>query len=328
MNYEITSRLSGKAYDGWKKLVEASGLVVREESMRTLLVYDGDEIVATGSREGYVLKYIAVADSHRGEDLTATVLTELRRDAFEDGYTHLFLYTKPQNKYTFESLFFYPVVSTESALIMENKRDGLRELVDNLPKAKRGKVIGAAVMNCNPFTLGHRALIERAASECDHVYVFVLSEDKSEFSFADRMNMVKLGTEDILNVTVLSTGPYLISSATFPTYFIKDRDKARLAACEADIKIFGEHFAKALSITRRYVGTEPNSALTAAYNAALKVELPKYGVEVVEMERACAADAPISASTVRKLISDGKWEMLSALVPKTTLDYITQNKLI
>ena len=328
MNFEITSNLSSFAYEGWKRLIESSGLVAEENCQRTLLVYDEENIVATGSRDGCVLKYIAVADSHRGEDLTARILTELRRDAFEDGYTHLFLYTKPSNKYMFESLFFYPVVTTSGVLVMENKKGGITEFTDSLPKAHKGGVIGSVVMNCNPFTLGHRALIERAASECDHVYVFVLSEDKSEFSAADRINMAKLGTEDIKNVTVLPTGPYLISSATFPTYFIKDRDKIGRAHCEADVSIFGEYFVKAFSITRRYVGTEPNSLLTADYNDYLKRELPKYGVEVIEVDRVCKDGAPISASKARELIKSGDTVAASRLLPKTTLDYILSNSKI
>lgn len=328
MNYEITSHLSAKAYEGWKKLIESAGLDTQGGAARTLLVYDGEQIVATGSRDGYVLKHIAVADSHRGEDLTSTILTELRKDAFEDGFTHLFLYTKPSNLYMFESLFFYPVATTDSVLVMENKKDGVKDFVASLEKAMASGTVGAVVMNCNPFTKGHRALIERAAAECDHVYVFILSEDKSEFSTSDRMNMVRLGTADIPNVTVLPTGPYLISSATFPTYFIKDRDAAANAACEADIKIFSEYFAKELAITRRYVGTEPNSALTAAYNRLLEEKLPKSGVEVVEIDRICEGDTPISASTVRKCIKNGDVSALSNLVPKTTLDYLTKNNLI
>ena len=224
MNFEITSHLIGAKYEAWKNLIESAGLVEDSVSERTILVYDEDELIAAGSRDGYVLKYIAVSDSHRGEDITARLLTELRRDAFDFGYSHLFLYTKPENRYTFESLFFYPICATDSVLVMENKKGGISELIDSFPKHPSCGVIGSAVMNCNPFTNGHKALIEQASRECDHVYVFVLSEEKSDFSFIDRLNMVKLGTAELKNVTVLPTGPYLISSATFPTYFLKDRE--------------------------------------------------------------------------------------------------------
>ena len=327
MNFEITSCLSGRRKEKWRELIIGANLIPDEEAARILLVYDGEEIIATGSRDGCVLKHIAVADSHRGEDLTASILTELRRDAFEDGLRHLFLYTKPENRYTFESLFFYPVIETESVLIMENKKDGLSVFLDRLPSAPYGTV-GAIVMNANPFTLGHRALAERAAAECDRVFLFVLSEDRSEFSFKDRLEMVRRGTRDIENLTVLETGPYLISSATFPTYFIKDRERAASAACEADVKIFSERLAPRLNITRRYVGTEPTSPLTAEYNKILKTALPKSGISVIEIGRAESEGAPISASTAREFIKKGDTGTLSRLLPESTLDYLREHEFI
>ena len=327
MNFEITSRLVGRSREGWQKLIGGAGLTVEGEPERILLVYDGDEIIATGARDGCVLKYIAVADSHRGEDITSGILTELRRDAFADGHTHLFLYTKPENRYTFESLFFYPVTESGSILVMENVRNGLSDFLLALPERREGRV-GAIVMNANPFTLGHRALAEQACAECDFVFIFVLSEDKSEFSAADRFEMVRRGVADLKNVTVLKTGPYLISSATFPTYFIKDRDNAARAACELDVKLFATEFASRLGVTHRYVGTEPTSHLTELYNKTLKSELPRYGISVVEMERIGASGAPISASTARAAIKKGDTGALVSLLPKTTLDYLQEKELI
>ena len=328
MNFEITSHLFGNRLAMWRDLIASAGLVADGCAERTVLVFDGDELVATGGRDGCVLKLIAVAGSHRGEDLTSSVLTELRRDAFADGHRHLFLYTKPENRYTFESLFFYPVVESESVLVMENERDGFAKFLDTLPKAPTDGEVGAIVMNCNPFTLGHKYIIERAAGECRRVFVFVLSEDKSEFSAADRLEMVKLGTAHIPNVTVLPTGPYLISSATFPTYFLKDRERARDAACEVDIEIFARHLAPRLSINRRYVGTEPLSRLTAEYNAALKEKLPRAGIQVCEIERVSKDGAPISASTVRELIRKRDTDALSRLLPSTTLDHLRKKNYI
>ena len=328
MNFEITSHLCGNRLAQWRNLIGASALVADRCAERTLLVFDDDKLIATGGRDGCILKLIAVDKDHRGEDLTASVLTELRRDAFAEGYSHLFLYTKPENRYMFESLFFYPVVESESVLVMENKQNGIAQFLDTLPEPPVHGEVGAIVMNCNPFTLGHRYLIERAAAECQRVFVFVLSEEKSEFSAADRLEMVKRGTADIPNVTVLSSGPYLISSATFPAYFLKDRDRARGAACEVDIEIFIRHLAPRLSITRRYVGTEPLSDLTAEYNAALKEKLPRAGIEVREIERLSEHDAPISASLVRELIKKRDVDALSHLVPLTTLEYLQQRKYI
>ena len=326
MNFEITSSLSPEKHAEWEKLIESVGLMANEYVERTVLIYDGEELVATGSRDGYVLKLIAVSDSHRGEDLTARLLTELRRDAFEAGYQHLFLYTKPENRYTFESLFFYPVAQTDRVLVMESVRGGFESYLRSLPEAPSGTV-GAVIMNCNPFTLGHRALIEQAARECSHVFVFVLSEDRSEFSSKDRLEMVRLGVADMENVTVLQTGPYLISTATFPTYFIKDRDLAGGAACDVDIEIFSKHLAPRLNITKRYVGTEPYSPLTALYNKRLEEKLEKTDISLVEIERVCSNGEPISASRVRESIKKGDTGALLELLPETTLNYIQSKDL-
>lgn len=328
MNFEITSHLCGSRLAQWHNLIESCGLIADKCAERTLLVFNDDELVATGGRDGCILKLIAVDKHHRGEDLTASVLTQLRRDAFADGHSHLFLYTKPENRYMFESLFFYPVVESESVLVMENKQNGIAQFLDTLPEAPIYGEVGAIVMNCNPFTLGHRYLIERAAAECQSVFVFILSEEKSEFTAADRLEMVKRGTADIPNVTVLPSGPYLISSATFPSYFIKDRDRAKGAACEVDIEIFIQHLAPRLSITRRYVGTEPLSNLTAEYNAALKAKLPRAGIELREIKRLSEHDVPISASIVRELIKKCDLDALARLVPSTTLEYLQQRKYI
>ena len=324
MYTEIISRLSGYKLEGWEKFISKMGLKADLMIDKTVLVWNSDEIIATGSRYNNILKLIAVDPAYQGEDLTSTVISELHKDAFADGYRSLFLYTKPQNEAIFTSLFFYPIAKTENVLLMENKKDGVNQFINSLSAVSASGKIGAVVMNCNPFTLGHQYLVELAAKQCDHLYVFVLSEDKSEFSAADRIEMVKLGTSHLKNVTVLPTGPYLISSATFPTYFLKDRDNATDAQCLLDIEIFTEYYAPKLGITRRYIGSEPISPLTRAYNDALKVHLPQRGVEIVEVERKAHLDEPISASRVRKLISENKCDELTALLPKSTLDFIRQ----
>ncbi|EFA28598.1 ABC transporter, ATP-binding protein, partial [Haemophilus influenzae HK1212] len=38
---------------------------------------------------------------------------------------------------------------------------------------------GSIVMNANPFTLGHRYLIEQALQQCDHLHLFIVGEDAS-----------------------------------------------------------------------------------------------------------------------------------------------------
>ena len=324
MDVELSLCPKGSKKTLWQDFLHRMGLEPDENVERTVLVWDSGELIATGSRQSNILKCIAVDPAHQGEGLTATLLTALRQDAFEAGHSHLFLYTKPKNRWMFESLFFYPVAQTADVLLMENRKNGVADFLQSLPAEKEEGIIGAAVMNCNPFTKGHRYLIEKAAHECDRLYVFVLSEDKSRFSAADRLEMVRLGTADLPNVTVLPTGPYLISSATFPTYFLKEREKAAEVQCALDIQVFARHYAPYFGITRRYVGTEPLSPMTARYNEALKALLPREGIEVREIPRLEAEGVPVSASRVRKLLAEGKQELLSSLLPQTTLDYLNR----
>lgn len=327
MDIELLPALSGRRLERWTHLLEQSDLTPDRQVDSTLLVWEDDVLIATGSRLGNLLKCIAVDSSHQGQDLTATVLTHLRQDALQAGHRHLFLYTKPKNKYLFSTLFFYPIAETDSVLLMENIPSGIRDFLDSLPVVPANGTVGAVVMNCNPFTRGHRYLIETAAKDCDRLYVFVLSEDKSHFSAQDRMAMVKAGTADIPNVTVLPTGPYLISSATFPTYFLKEQSQIQDAQCELDVAVFGTYYAPRFGITRRYVGTEPFCGVTAQYNAALERLLPEYGITLCQIPRLESGNTAISASAVRELLSAGDREAIASLVPKTTYDYLLEHNL-
>ena len=306
----------------WKALLAKAGLTPEADPAYTVLVWDGDALIATGSRDGSLLKYLAVDPARQGEDLTATVLTHLRQEAFAAGCRHLFLYTKPRNRFLLQGLFFYPVAQTKDVLLMEDRKDGLKQYLASLPRHPEAKTVGAAVMNCDPFTNGHRYLIETAAKECDRLYVFVLSEDRGHFPAKDRLALVRAGTADLPNVTVLETGPYLISAATFPTYFLPNRDQAGAAQCQLDIEIFGRFLAPALGITYRYVGTEPLSALTDDYNRTLAASLPEHGITLHQISRLERAGAAVSASRVRKLLAERNMEDIRPLVPPTTYQYL------
>ena len=326
MDTEIVYSLRGRKKTAWEQLLQNTGLVPEETPEQTVLLWQGDRLAATGSRQGNILKYLAVDPAHQGEGLLATLLTALRQEAFSQGYRHLFLYTKPANEHLFTDLMFYPVAATDQVLLMEDKPDGVQSFLKTLPAQACDGIVGAAVMNCDPFTLGHRYLVETAAKECDKLYVFVLSEDRGHFSAADRLAMVKAGTADLENVTVLPTGPYLISAATFPTYFLKDRDGAEQVQCLLDIAIFCKYFAPHFGISRRYVGTEPLSPMTGKYNVSLKAHLPARGIEVRELARLEKAGAPVSASAVRKALAENDWDTLKELVPPTTFDYLQKIK--
>ena len=328
MDLELADSLLGQKRLCWESFLRRAGLAVDALPEKTVLLWDGNTLIATGSRQKNLLKYVAVDPMRQGEGLTASVLTALRQDAFACGYDHLFLYTKPQNKWMFQELFFHPVAQTDQVLLMEDRPNGIGAFLSSLPAPEAHGTIGAAVMNCNPFTLGHRYLIETAAGQCDRLYVFVLSQEQPPFPARDRLELVRRGVADLTNVTVLPTGPYLLSAATFPTYFLPDRDKAPTVQCGLDVEIFARFYAPHFGITRRFLGTEPMSAMTHAYNSALKAQLPERGIEVTELPRLEIGGEPVSASRVRALLGKGQPEALHSLLPPSTFDYLQQRNLI
>ena len=322
MELEQIRGIRGRKKQIWEDFLRRADLEPDENLEKTVLVWDGEDLIATGSRQGNLLKCIAVDENRQGEGITATLITALRQDAFACGQRHLFLYTKPQNEFMFSSLFFYPVAKSGKVLLMESRKDGVREFVESLPRVASGGKIGAAVMHCNPFTLGHRYLVESAAGECDHLYVFVLSEEGGMFSASDRMEMVKSGTADLPNVTVLPTGPYLISSATFPSYFLKDKENLPAIQCRLDIEVFTRYFAPRLGITHRFVGSEPFSPSTALYNAALAEHLPSVGIRVKELPRLEKDGLAVSARAVRALLEEGRKTEAALRLPQTTVEIL------
>ena len=286
----------------------------------TALLMEEDEIIAAGSMDGAVIKCVAVSPAHQGEDLTGQIMTVLLQRAAENGMRHLMLYTKPRNQHLFAAFGFHPVIRTADVLLMENQRSGLDGYLASLEKPDDNRTpVGCIVANANPFTQGHRYLVEQAAAECAWVHLFILSEDRGMFSAEKRLHLTRAACADLPNVLVHPTGPYMVSSATFPTYFLKDNHHAADVHCELDVRLFGEKIAPALGISRRYVGTEPLCPVTAAYNARMKALLPEYGVQVIEIERKSDALGPISASRVRTLLEQGDTAELAALLPSAVL---------
>lgn len=320
-NMETGAPLSEARLFQVKSFLSTRGLAMEDEPDYTVVLHDGDgAIVATGSLCGTLIKYVTVADAAQGEGACATVLSELVSYAYRGGNKHLFLFTRPENDRMFSSLGFYELARTKDALMMENKKEGLSHFLSELTHEPLQNA-GAVVVNCNPFTYGHLYLIETAASRCSEIHVFVVSEDKSEFPADVRYELVKRGTEHLKNVYVHRGGKYIISSATFPAYFLKDKNRTEDIKADLDLALFGCRIAPALNIKTRFVGTEPYCAVTNAYNTRMKALLPIFGIEVVELERKDG----ISASEVRLLIHSGQLEALKKLVPPVTYDYIVRH---
>jgi len=202
--------------------------------------------------------------------------------------------------------------------------------LNDLKKHKQNlESCGAIVMNCNPFTLGHRYLIEYATSKVEHLYIFVVEEDKSEFSFKDRYKLVIQNTSDLKNVTVLPSGKFIISSLTFDAYFGKSsvsEEQAIEQDVSFDLLIFVAAIAPTLNIKIRFVGQEPFDPLTRHYNEEMKKLLPEYGCNVVEIPRLEKDSNAVSASRVRKFLKDGNFEDIRKIVPEATFRYLRKNR--
>jgi [citrate (pro-3S)-lyase] ligase len=215
----------GKALEELRTFLARNGLAYDEGVRFSVCLTEGEKITAAGSLDGGVLKCIAVSPEFKEAGLAARIVTELIGEAARNGVFHLFVFTKPGNEFLFGKLGFYPIAKTNDVLLMENKKDGIASFVASLERPAgaeaAGSPTGAIVMNCNPFTRGHQYLIESAAGQCAWLHIFVVSENKSAFPADLRYRLVREGTARIKNVLVHPTGPYLVSSATFPDYFLK-----------------------------------------------------------------------------------------------------------
>lgn len=299
-------------------------LILDKDVDYTLVMRENDVIKATCSKARNVLKCFAISDDWRGEGVTGTLITALVDKLFEQGIYHCFIFTKPDKVQIFSSLGFKLIHQAKDVALLESGMTDINRYLSNL-KAKYNlgdEEKAAIVMNCNPFTLGHKYLIEEAAAKGNHVIIFMVEEDRSLFPFKVRYELVKKGVSHLKNVTVIPGGEYIISSATFPSYFLREESTKLKAYTELDAAIFGKYFCKTLNIKRRYVGSEPYCKVTNAYNETLDETLNQYGVELKLIERKSFKGEEISASRVRNLIKSSNIEELKDIVPEVTYEFL------
>ncbi|WP_427169963.1 [citrate (pro-3S)-lyase] ligase [Fusobacterium nucleatum] len=324
-----------KIYPNDKKNLKLIDELLSKEEIRkdsnldyTCAMFDDDmNIIATGSCFKNTLRCLAVDNSYQGEGLMNQIVTHLIDYEFSRGLTHLFLYTKNKSMKFFKDLGFFEIVNIENQIVfMENKRTGFSDYLENLKKdLKNGNNIASLIMNANPFTLGHQYLVEKASSENDILHLFIVSDDSSLVPFEVRKRLVIEGTKHLKNICYHETGDYIISSATFPSYFQKDEVSVIESQANLDIEVFTK-IARVLNINRRYVGEEPNSLVTNIYNQTMLKKLPVNKIECIVVPRKKYSDNVISASTVRQIIKSGDLEDLKNLVPETTYNYFLSNE--
>ena len=298
----------------------SNGLRLEEVDLyRVVLDADG-AILAGGGLYRDIIKCIAVSESARSLGLSVPLISHLIAEAASRGYTNVKVFTKPENRSVFESLGFKLLAQAPKAILMENGR-GLEEYCRYL---RTHRTVGVIVMNANPFTLGHRYLVEQASALLKgarkagsrKLTIIPVREDVSFFPYAARAEMIRQGCKRLAHV--VEGSDYQISAATFPTYFLKDLSDAAETQMRLDLDLFGRHIAPALGATIRFVGSEPSDPLTACYNALMKELLPAYGVQLVEVPRLGYEDGAVSASRVRAYLATAEFKAASALTPETS----------
>lgn len=298
-----------------------------------------DEMIAGGGLKGSVIKCVAVADGHKGEAVANVIISHLIAKANAEGCQCVKLYTKPDNRQLFESLSFRLIAESPNAILMETGVGGIEKYSEELRVkseelgvkseelkndesvvSNARKPIGVIVMNANPFTLGHRFLVEQSSELVERLYVVVVREDCSMFSYNERKAMVSQGVRDIGNVVVVDGSDYAVSAATFPTYFLKQLSDATDTQIILDLDLYRRRIAPALGATIRFFGSEPTDPLTRRYNELMHQQLGEEHVH--EIQRKQQEGSAISASRVRKAMMEGcLWDAIQ-LVPPTTIPYI------
>ncbi|WP_346868639.1 [citrate (pro-3S)-lyase] ligase [Clostridium sp. UBA5119] len=294
----------------------------------TLIIEEKGEIIATCSKKNNIVKCFAVSENHQGQGISNILITDITNKLFEEGIYHNFIFTKPSNNFLFQGLGYKVIVDTDKVSLLEAGNKNIYSELKNIKESyelKEEEQYAALIMNCNPFTLGHKYIVEKAAMENRNVIIFVVEEEKSSFPFQIRFQLIKEGVKEFNNVTVIPGGNYIISSATFPNYFLRKDDDILKEYTKIDGNVFGKYFCKELNITKRYVGSEPYCNVTNTYNETLEDVLPKYGVEVEVIERCEIENKAISASRVRELLKEDKLEEVRELVPLTTYEFLTSS---
>ena len=327
----------------------SNGLRLGEVDLYLAVLSAEGAILAGGGLQRDILKCLAVSAEARSLGLSVPLISRLLSVASERGYTNVKVFTKPENLSVFESLGFRLLASAPKAILLENGRG----LADYCAYLRAHPASGVIVMNANPFTLGHKYLIEQAdfstrpiglgrndkdmatglgrndktsvissdarRAEPRNLVIIPVKEDASRFPYTERLAMLRAGAGDLADV--VEGSDYQISAATFPTYFLKNLSDAAETQMRLDIDLFGRHIAPALGATVRFVGTEPADPLTARYNALLKELLPKYGVQLVEIPR-LTIEQSVTATEVRALLDEGRFKAASALTPASTWPYL------
>lgn len=274
--------------------------VIYEDVDASYIIRDAGEIIATVSVKKNLIKFFYIDDKYQGEGLAIELINSALEEIIAKGYRSYFVFTKAKNENIFTSLSMDTIEKTEDVVLLEGGFFKYKDWIETIKKDLDKDEYNAIVMNANPLTLGHEYLVDKALENDRDLIIFVLEEDASYFSTRDRYEIVKKHYQDNKRVHVYKSGPYIISRATFPTYFLKkDTDRLKVYT-ELDAKIFARRIAKDLNIKKRYFGSEPIDKVSEKYNEMMKKILFEYGIESEFINRKKLDAQYISASKVRE----------------------------
>lgn len=281
---------------------------------------DNEQVIGTISCQEYIIKDLAVDENYQSENLASLLVNEMLAHFRINNIHNYQVFTKPIYKNIFLSLGFKEIVQTDKVIMLEGGvnfiGDKIKE-IKNIINNRFGEInetsdIGCVVINGNPITNGHMHLIEEASKNHNMVILFVVEEDKSIFKFEERFSMAYLSTTRLGNVCVVPSSKYIVSSSTFPSYFLKDENEVSEQYSIIDALIFKEYFINHLYIKKRYVGAETVTKMVK-YNNILKEILQE---KLVIIDRLKENDEVISASKVRMLLQNNKIEETLEYVPR------------
>lgn len=328
MKYKILENNNLKKQNEIRTLLMNHGLKYEDGLDFTIYIEDNNQVIGTISKTENVIKCLAVDEKFHGLGLTNELIKMIEDKMFEESFYHYFAYSPNYNRDLFTSFGFKQIISVDNFSLFESGRYSIENYLLEIKKQYQisDSEKAAIVINGNPFTKGHLHLIERASKENREVLVFVVEEDKSIFPFEVRYQLICDNVKHLNNVSVVNTGPYIVSNAIFPSYFVKTTEDALDLYLKFDNNIFGQYYGKIFNINKRYVGEEPFCQTTRAYNIKMKEILPKYNVEVIEIKRLKDSDIFISASKVRELLKEGNIDQVQKLVPDYTYQYLISNE--
>ena len=315
-----------------RDLLQENGLDLDEQVEIFVVCREHGRIVGCAGLDRDVVKDVAVDPSLRGTAVSLRLGSRVLALAAARGHADLFLYCRPEHVDWFRGWAFHPLVEVPGVMtLLENNPLNLPSTSRGC-RASGGRESGSAaiVMNANPFTLGHRFLAERAAENCDWLHLFVVREDAAQFAYADRFRLITEELAGIANLTIHHGSKYIISRATFPGYFLKDRSMIEHSFSAIDLLMFREHIAPALGINCRYVGNEPFDATTNSYNASMKHWLSDVLRPRRRSRRSSSNASPSTACRFRPPTSAHCWPSatfaeIARLVPTTTLEYLEKS---